>query len=151
MSLKRLAVLQPEANVDTLLTSVNTQYFASVIMTNINQDQTANITIYIKPHESVSPTEYAYVLYNFPLDRANSLETHRFAMNPLDEIWIESSIAGVSFVAEGIPQPLISVRYSSGETANQPASPIAGDLFYDTTQNLLFLYKPTGWKQVTTA
>jgi hypothetical protein len=151
MSLKRLGVVNPIKNTPTLLADVNTQYFSSVIVTNLNPVQTANITIYVKPNGETNPDNYAYMTYLFPLSKQNSFETIRFAMNPLDEIWVESSIDDLSFMAMGIPQSIISVRYSVGELANRPTTPQPGDQYYNTTSNVLELYKPTGWVTVTTS
>jgi hypothetical protein len=151
MSMKRIGVTKPAADTYVMLADVNTQYLASVIMTNINPKQTANITVEVRPNGETNPDNYAYVIYNFPLERANSLETHRFALNALDEVWVLSTTEGVSFTCEGIPQPLINVRYTSGLTANYPAAPLPGDLFYDTEFQTLNLYKADGWKLVTTS
>jgi hypothetical protein len=151
MSLKRLGVVNPVKNTPTLLADVNTQYFSSVIVTNLNPVQTGNITIYVKPNNETNPDNYAYLTYLFPLSKQNSFETVRFAMNPLDEIWVESSIDEMSFMAIGIPQSVISVRYSVGELANRPTTPQPGDQYYNTTSNVLQLYKPTGWVTVTTS
>jgi hypothetical protein len=151
MSLKRIGIIKPLEDTDTFLARVNTQYFSSVIVTNLNPTETANLTVYIKPDDETDPDKYAYIAYNFPLGRQNSFETYRFAMNPLDEIWVKSTIDEVSFVAIGIPQSLISVRYTYGPTAERPTEPIPGDQFYDSTQNILQLYKPSGWKTVTTS
>ena len=151
MSLKRIGVLMPSQDTPSLLGDVNTFYLASVIATNINPNQSANVTIYVKPDGETNPDNYAYMAFQFPLDRQNSFETIRFAMNPLDEIWVESSIEQVSFIASGIPQSVINVRYSVGETANKPTNPLPGDQYYDTTLNTLQLYKPTGWVNIQTA
>jgi hypothetical protein len=151
MSLRRLGVVNPPRNVETKLADVNTQYFSSVIVTNLNPVQTANVTIYIKPRDEEDPDNYAYLSYLFPLSKQNSFETIRFAMNPLDEIWVESSIDDISFMAMGIPQSVIAVRYSVGELANRPTTPQPGDQYYNTTSDVLQLYKPTGWVTVTTS
>jgi hypothetical protein len=151
MSLRRLGVVNPPKNVETKLADVNTQYFSSVIVTNLNPVQTANITIYVKPRDEEDPDNYAYLSYLFPLSKQNSFETIRFAMNPLDEIWVESSVDDISFMAMGIPQSVIAVRYSVGELANRPTTPQPGDQYYNTTSNVLQLYKPTGWVTVTTS
>jgi hypothetical protein len=151
MSLRRLGIAKPPEDTPVLLADVNTQYFSSVVVTNLNPTQTANVTIYVKPNEETDPNKWAYLSYLFPLSRQNSFETIRFAMNPLDEIWVESSINDVSFIAMGIPQGIIAVRYSVGPTANRPTAPQPGDQYYDTTQNLLQIYKPTGWVTVTTS
>ena len=151
MSLRRLGIANPPKNTLVKLADVNTQYFSSVVVTNLNQTQTANVTIYVKPKDVVNPDNYAYLAYLFPLSIQNSFETIRFAMNPLDEIWVQSSIDDVSFIGMGIPQSVIAVRYSVGPTENRPTAPQPGDQYYDSTQNLLQLYKPTGWVTVSTS
>jgi hypothetical protein len=150
MSLKRIGVVMPQEDTPTLLGDVNTYYLASVIATNVNPSETANVTIYVKPDGETDPENYAYITYIFPLERQNSFETIRFAMNPLDEIWVESSIDSVSFIASGIPQSIINVRYTVGPTEGKPTVPNPGDQYYDTTQNLLQVYKPTGWETIGT-
>ena len=150
MSLKRIGVVMPTEDTATLLGDVNTYYLASVIVTNVNPTETANVTIYVIPDGETDPDNYAYITSQFPLSRQNSFETIRFAMNPLDEIWVESTIDQVSFIAEGIPQSVISLRYSVGATENKPTQPQFGDQFYDTTQNILQLYRPDGWVTIQT-
>jgi hypothetical protein len=150
MSLKRIGVVMPDKDVDTLLGDVTTYYLASVVVTNVNPTETANINIYIKPNGESDPDKFAYITHLFPLKRQNSFETIRFAMNPLDEIWVQSTINDVSFVASGIPQSIIAVRYSVGPIENRPTAPQPGDQFYNTTNNVLQLYKPTGWVTVET-
>lgn len=146
MSLKRLGIVRPTANTDVLLTDVNMQYFASVIITNLTETQTANLTIYVKPSGAVEEIQCAYVMFNFPLKPFNTVETNRFALNAHDEVWVKSSIEDVSFVAEGIPQPSIAVRYSTGPSASFPTNPVIGDQFFNTTANELNVFTSTGWK-----
>jgi hypothetical protein len=147
MSVQRLGILKPLADTPSLLADSNSNYFVSVIITNLNQIKEANLTVYVKPFEVTNPDEYSYVIYNFPLKRANSLETNRFALNPLDEVWVESSIDDVSFVCVGIPQPIAGVRYTNGTVL--PSNPTPGDLFYNDntgTFNIFSTANGVGWK-----
>jgi hypothetical protein len=147
MSVKRLGIVKPLAETPSFLADVGSNYFASVIITNLNEIKEANLTVYVKPFEVTNPDEYSYVIYNFPLERANSLETNRFALNPLDEIWVESSIDDVSFVCVGIPQPIAGVRYTNG--TQLPSSPTPGDLFYNSntgTFNIFSSANGGGWQ-----
>jgi hypothetical protein len=149
MSVQRLGILKPLADTPSLLADSNSNYFVSVIITNLNQIKEANLTVYVKPFEVTNPDEYSYVIYNFPLKRANSLETNRFALNPLDEVWVESSIDDVSFVCVGIPQPIAGVRYTNGSTGQFPASPTPGDLFFDSTTGTFNMYSSIdGWQGI---
>ena len=149
MSVKRLGIVRPAAEIPSLLTDVGSNYFVSVIITNLNQIKEANLTVYVKPFEVEDPSEYSYVIYNFPLARANSLETNRFALNPLDEVWVKSSIDDVSFVCVGIPQPIAGVRYTNSTTGQFPVSPTPGDLFYDDFSGTFNIFSSVdGWQGI---
>jgi hypothetical protein len=149
MSVKRLGIVKPAADTPSFLADVGSNYFVSVIITNLNQIKEANLTVYVKPFEVTNPDEYSYVIYNFPLARANSLETNRFALNPLDEVWVESSIDDVSFVCVGIPQPIAGVRYTNANTGQFPASPTPGDLFYDNLSGTFNIFSSVdGWQGI---
>jgi hypothetical protein len=148
MSIKRLGVARPQANEATLLSDVNMPYFASVIATNLSETETANITIYAK-QPSGTELQNAYIVFNFPLKPFNTLETNRFALNTLDEIWIKTSIEDVSFFAEGIPQPIVELRYTNGNSSQRPQNPAAGDLFFDSTAGTFNMYTgETGWQGI---
>lgn len=151
MSIRRLGVLIPDAGVAQQITSVSAQHFASAIITNLNTIKESQITIYVKPVGATLPSEYIYILYNFPLSIENSMETNRFALNAEDEIWVKSDVPDVSFLLEGIPQTDLGLRYSVGPTAQLPLNPSIGDQFYDTILNTLNVYKSTGWKVITTS
>jgi hypothetical protein len=146
MSLKRLGVARTLANTDTLLTDVLISHFASVIITNLSETETASLTISIRPDNTDDEDEFAYILYNFPLAPFNTLETNRFALNANDSVYVRSSINDVSFVAEGIPQLDFSNRYTVGNVLEYPTKPLIGDQFYNTTANRLDVYTSTGWR-----
>lgn len=146
MSLKRLGIERAVADTDILLTDVNIPYFTSVIATNLSEVQTANITISIRPNNTTEESEFAYVTYNFPVKPFNSLETHRFAMNANDSLYVKSSIDELSFVAEGIPQPEITLRYTTGDNSQYPMNPSLGDQYFNTVTNELNIYTSTGWE-----
>jgi hypothetical protein len=146
MSLKRLGIIRPVADTDTLLTDVIVPHFASVIITNLNSTETANLTISIRPDNTNDEEDFAYVIYNFPLAPFNSLETNRFALNANDSVYVKSSINNVSFFAEGIPQLNRTNSYISGSNSEYPNNPLVGDQFYNTTLDRLDAYTSTGWK-----
>jgi hypothetical protein len=148
MSIKKLGVLRPQADQEALLTDVNMPYFASVIATNLSEDQTANLTIYVKQPNGLE-AENAYIVFNFPVKPFNTLETNRFALNTFDEVWVKSSIGDVSFFAEGIPQPIVELRYTNGTIAQRPQNPIPGDLFFDTDGGTFNMYSGVGgWQGI---
>lgn len=148
MSIKRLGVARPQANEDTLLSDVNMPYFASVIATNLSETETANLTIYAKQPDGTE-LQNAYIVFNFPLKPFNTLETNRFALNTADEIWVNTSIEDVSFFAEGIPQPIVELRYTNGIASQRPPNPTAGDLFFDTISGTFNIYAgEEGWQGI---
>ena len=148
MSMKRLGVARPQANQDTLLSDVVMPFFASVIATNLSETETANLTVYVKQPNGLE-VDNAYIVYNFPLKPFNTLETNRFALNTSDEIWVRTSIEDVSFFAEGVPQPIVELRYTNGTIAQRPTSPIPGDLFFDTDGGTFNIYSGVGgWQGI---
>ena len=149
MSLRRLTAKTPVANTNTFIFKQGTPYFSSVIATNRNDIKTASIDVYIVPDGETNPDNYVYIVYKFPLEALNTLETHRFAMDANDSLYIRSTLANVSFLLEGIPQPEIEVNYLIQDTF--PPTPGIGQLCYRTDTDILYVYKPTGWKAVTTA
>ena len=146
--MKRLGVERVVADTDTLLTDVIIPYFTSVIATNLSETETANLTISIRPDNTSDEEEFAYVVYNFPLEPFNTLETNRFALNANDSLYVKSSIGNVSFIAEGISQQNTTNTYISGSALDYPSNPILGDQFFNTTTDTLDVYTSTGWKSL---
>lgn len=146
--MKRLGVVRVVADTDTLLTDVIIPYFSSVIITNLSESETANLTISIRPENTTDEEEFAYVLYNFPLEPFNTLETHRFALNANDSVYVKSSIGNVSFVAEGVAQENTANSYTSGTYLQYPTNPLIGDQFYNKTVDTLDVYTSVGWKSL---
>lgn len=147
MSIKRLGVARPQANQETLLSDVRMPFFASVIATNLSETETANLTIYAK-QPGGEEVDNAYIVFNFPLKPFNTLETNRFALNTLDELWVKTSIENVSFFAEGIPQPIVQLRYTNGTSDQRPPNPMPGDLFFDSTAETFNMYTESGWQGI---
>jgi hypothetical protein len=146
--MKRLGVERVVADTDTLLTDVVIPYFTSVIATNLSETETANLTISIRPDNTSDEEEFAYVVYNFPLEPFNTLETNRFALNANDSLYVRSSIDNVSFIAEGVSQQNTTNTYISGSALDYPSNPIVGDQFFNTTTDTLDVYTSTGWKSL---
>lgn len=145
MSLRRLGSARVSAGVPAKIADVASTHLSSVIITNLNS-LTASITAYIIPSGITDEDDYIYILYNFPVESSNSLETHRFAMNVGDEVWVEANVDDVSFLCEGIPQTGVNLLYAAGPTENFTTSPIIGDLYFDTTVQKLYVHTSTGWE-----
>ena len=90
MGLQRLGIVNPIANsASTLFTSDN-QYLVSVIAANKSGSATT-IRVWTQPVGSTQQSEYAYVVYDLPVDAANSFETFRFAINQGDVIKVSAT------------------------------------------------------------
>jgi hypothetical protein len=134
MGLVRLGIANPSANTaSTILTSDN-QYLVSVIATNKSTTTSANIRVWVQPSGSSTESQYAYIIYDFPIDQQNSYETFRFAVNQNDVVKIYSSTANVSFSAYGLVQYDIKLGAGiSSYSASAPINPVDGMIWIDSS------------------
>ena len=102
MGLRRLGISNPAANTDVSLFTADNQYLLSVIATNKSTTTSANIRVWVQPFGSTTESQYAYIVYDIPVDPSNSYETFRFAVNQNDAVYIRSSTANLSFQAIGL-------------------------------------------------
>lgn len=131
MGLRRLAISNPNANTDTVLFTADNQYLMSVITTN-KSASAADIRVWIEPSGSSSASQYAYIVYNLPVDGLNSYETFRFAVNQNDVVKIQSSTADLSFQAYGLVQYDVNLGVGiSSFNATAPSTPVDGLIWVD--------------------
>jgi len=131
MGLRRLAISNPNANTDTTLFTADNQYLMSVITTN-KSASAADISVWIEPSGSSSASQYAYIVYNLPVDGLNSYETFRFAVNQNDVVKIRSSTADLSFQAYGLVQYDVNLGVGiSSFNATAPSTPVDGLIWVD--------------------
>ena len=133
MGLRRLAISNPSATTDTILFTSDNQYLISVIATNKSISASSNIRIWVEPSGSSSSSEYAYIVYDFPVDQTNSYETFRFAINQNDVVKVRSSSTDISFQAYGLIQ--IDVNLGVGISSYQttaPSNPVDGLIWVDS-------------------
>jgi len=101
MAERRLGISNPAANTDVSVYTANAYYLASVIITNkSNTEQSARA--WVVPAGSTSPNEHGYILYEVSVPAGNSIESHRFAINTNDSIWVRGSSSDMSFSVNGI-------------------------------------------------
>jgi hypothetical protein len=146
MSLRRVAGITPAANTNTLAFNAGTSYLLSAIITNRDLIKTTNVDVYIVPDGETNPDNYIYIVYKFPLGASNSMETHRFALQPSDTIYVRSTLDDVSFLLEGIPQQDPDIYYSVGNSF--PATPSVGELFFKKDTDQFYVYTSGGWGEV---
>lgn len=121
MGLRRLAISNPSANTDTVLFTADDQYLMSVIAANKSTTSASNIRVWIEPAGSSGVSEYAFIVYDIPVDETNSYETFRFAVNQGDVIKIRANSANISFQATGLVQ--FDVNLGVGITSYVPVAP----------------------------
>lgn len=133
MGLRRLAISNPTANTDTTLFTADNQYLISVIATNKSSSTYATIRVWVQPAGSSSTSEYAYIVYDLPVDQTNSYETFRFAINQNDVVKIRCSTGDLSFQAYGLVQ--VDVNLGVGVSSYQttaPSIPVDGLIWVDS-------------------
>lgn len=120
MGLRRLAISNPSADTDTTLFTADNQYLMSVIATNLSASA-SNISVWVEPSGSSASADYAYIVYDLPVDGKNSYETFRFAVNQNDIIKVRTNANDMSFQSYGLVQ--FDVNLGVGVSSFQSASP----------------------------
>ena len=155
MGLRRLGISNPAANTDVSLFTADNQYLLSVIATNKSTTTSANIRVWIQPFGSTTESQYAYIVYDIPVDPSNSYETFRFAVNQNDAVYIRSSTANLSFQAIGLVQ--YDVKLGAGISSyqpNAPTTPVNGMIWVDSDatniagQRPAYVYDGSIWQQI---
>ena len=120
MGLRRLAISNPGANTDTTLFTADNQYLLSVIATNTSASA-SSIRVWVQPSGASASSQYAFIVYDLPIDAKNSYETFRFAVNQNDLVRVRADSASVSFQSYGLVQ--YDVNLGVGISSFQSASP----------------------------
>lgn len=122
MGLVRLGISTPSANTATTLFTSDNQYLVSIIAANKSTTTSANIRVWVQPSGASTESQYAYMIYDIPVDASNSYETFRFAVNQNDVVKVQSSTANISFSAYGIIQ--YDIKLGAGISTYSPTAPI---------------------------
>lgn len=133
MGLVRLGISTPAATTATTLFTSDNQYLVSVIATNKSTSTAATIRVWIQPSGTTQDYDAAYMVYELPIDAANSYETFRFAVNQGDTVKVYASTANISFSAYGVVQ--YDVKLGAGISSFQttaPANPVNGMIWVDS-------------------
>ena len=171
MAIIRLGVATPPANTPSQLASVLNSHFVSVVVANTSALATpvCKVDIWVQPQGATGPQDYAYIASNLIIGVGQSFETFRFALNSQDAIYVESSIAGTSFSAQGLLQdedvgpgdlPLVfrnkvirglnnTLYVDKGTTAQRNTSAEIGYVRFNTDFDTLEVKTADGWKTVT--
>jgi hypothetical protein len=153
MGIRRLGIENPAAESPTSIFTATEPYLTSIVATNTASATTAEIRVWVQPFGSTGPSQYAYIVYDLPVDALNSYETFRFAINTGDEIYVESSTANVSFQAYGLIQ--YDVKLGAGVSSyspSAPSNPIAGMIWVDSDGTIegsdakpIYIYNGSDW------
>lgn len=137
MGLRRLAISNPSATTDTTLFTADNQYLISVIATNKSSSALATIRVWVVPSGATLSSQFAYIIYDIPLDPNNSYETFRFAINQNDQVRIYSSTANISFQSYGLVQYDVNLGVGvSSYQASAPAIKVDGLIWVDSDGTL---------------
>jgi hypothetical protein len=152
MGLRRLGIANPSSNTATTLFTADEQYLISVIATN-KSDSASNINVWVQPQGSSQESQYAYIIYNLPVDAANSFETFRFAINQNDLVRVSATSSSVSFSVYGLVQ--YDVKLGAGISSYMsasPTSPVQGMIWIDSDASVygssskpIYIYTGTEW------
>jgi hypothetical protein len=155
MGIRRLGIENPAAETPVSIFTATEPYLASVVATNTASATTAEIRVWVQPFASTGPSQYAYIVYDLPVDPLNSYETFRFAINTGDEIYVESSTENISFHAYGLVQYDVKLGAGvSSYSSSEPENPIAGMIWVDSDgvevggQKPAYVYDGTEWQQI---
>jgi hypothetical protein len=133
MGLMRLGISNPAANTSTNIYSAGDAYLVSVIGTNKSTSQSSNIRIWVQPSGATLESEYAYIVYDLPIDASNSYESFRFAINAGDDVYVRASTADISFQVYGLVQ--YDVKLGAGVSSfssSAPSTPVNGMIWVDS-------------------
>lgn len=151
MGLQRLGIINPIANSASTLFVADDQYLVSVIAAN-KSASAATIRVWTEPVGSTQQSEYAYVVYDLPVDEANSFETFRFAINQGDAIKVSATSSSISFSAFGLIQYDIRLALGvSSYASSSPSYPVQGMIWVDSDGDAgngskpIYIYNGTSW------
>lgn len=133
MGLVRLGISNPAGTTPTKIFTAGDPYLISIIAANKSTSLSAKIRIWVQPSGSSTPSEYAYMVYDLPLDASNTYESFRFAINATDDVYVQADTANVSFQAYGLVQ--YDVKLGAGVvswSATAPTNPINGMIWVDS-------------------
>jgi hypothetical protein len=122
MGLMRLGLSNPAANTDIAIYTATGPFLASIIATNKSASVTANVRMWIVPSGATITSQYAYLAYDQDIVPQNTLETHRFALNQNDVVYVRADTADMSFMINGLKQ--VDIALAAGVTSYSNTPPL---------------------------
>jgi hypothetical protein len=122
MGLMRLGVSNPSANTDVAIYTATGPFLASIIATNKSASVTSNVRMWIVPSGATLTSQYAYLAFDQDIVPQNSLETHRFALNQNDVVYVRADTNDMSFMINGLKQ--VDIALAAGVTSYSNTPPL---------------------------
>jgi hypothetical protein len=122
MGLMRLGISNPSANTDVAIYTATGPFLASIIATNKSASATSNVRMWIVPSGATLTSQYAYLAYDQDIVPQNTLETHRFALNQNDVVYVRADTADMSFMINGLKQ--VDIALAAGVTSYSNTAPV---------------------------
>ncbi len=118
----RLGISNPSANTDVAIYTATGPFLASIIATNKSASATSNVRMWIVPSGATLTSQYAYLAYDQDIVPQNTLETHRFALNQNDVVYVRADTADMSFMINGLKQ--VDIALAAGVTSYSNTAPV---------------------------
>jgi hypothetical protein len=136
MAVRRLGISNPAINTSTLIFTATASYMVSVIATN--KDTTAKkVRAWVVPSGATQQSQWGYILYDVDVPTYNSIESHRFAIENGDTVYVRADTANMSFSLNGIYDSTASFDSHLTQTTNVHGIANTANLVTVTTTNAL--------------
>jgi hypothetical protein len=141
MPVKRLAIANPSANLQSTLYTSDGSYVVAVIAANKGSNPITIDIAVVPSGENLSTA--AYIVDNLVLSGGQSFETFKFGLNVGDVISVKSNSAFASFLATGLYETTGRqyVRYQVGT----PGAPQIGDIWINSSTNATSFWNGSAW------
>ena len=117
MSVRRLGISNPAINTNTLIFTSTASYMVSIIATN-KDSTTKKARAWVVPSGATQASQYGYILYDVDVPAYNSIESHRFAVQNGDTVYVRTDTANMSFSLNGIYDSTASFDSHLTQTTN---------------------------------
>ena len=141
MPVKRLAIANPSANVQSTLYTADSAYVAAVIAANKSANP-ITVDIAVVPSGETLTTA-GYIVDNITIAGGQSFETFKFALNSGDSISVLSNSAFASFTATGLYETTGRQIVSYQLTA--PTYPQIGDIWINSSTKATSFWSGSAW------
>lgn len=117
MAVRRLGISNPAINTSTLIFTATASYMVSVIATN-KDTTTKKVRAWVVPAGATQQSQWGYILYDVDVPTYNSIESHRFAIENGDSVYVRADTANMSFSLNGIYDSTASFDNHLTDTTN---------------------------------